>query len=263
MKGIIGAISGDIIGSVYERNSIKTKDFELFSPYSCFTDDTVMTLGIAKWLCEDRDSMEVLIECVQNIGNQYPNAGYGRNFSQWLNQVDPQPYGSWANGSAMRVSPVAWVGNSLEEVQKLAKMSAIITHDHPEGIKGAQATALAIMMARQGCGKEDIRTEIEKRFEYNLQFTCDEIRPTYTWGGTCQDSVPQAIVAFLDGKDFEDSVRNAISIGGDSDTIGCITGSIAEAYFGVPDELRKQAIKYLPAEFLDIITEFENKYGNK
>ena len=119
------------------------------------------------------------------------------------------------------------------------------------------------MMARQGCGKEDIRTEIEKRFEYNLQFTYDEIRPTYTWGGTCQDSVPQAIVAFLDGKDFEDSVRNAISIGGDSDTIGCITGSIAEAYFGVPDELRKQAIKYLPAEFLDIITEFENKYGNK
>ena len=163
----------------------------------------------------------------------------------------------------MRIGPVGWAFNTKEDILAMAKKSSECTHDHPEGIKGAQATALAIMMARQGCDKEDIRTEIEKRFEYNLQFTCDEIRPTYTWGGTCQDSVPQAIVAFLDGKDFEDSVRNAISIGGDSDTIGCITGSIAEAYFGVPDELRKQAIKYLPAEFLDIITEFENKYGNK
>ena len=145
----------------------------------------------------------------------------------------------------------------------MAKESAECTHNHPEGIKGAQATALAIMMARQGCDKEEIRSEIEKNFDYNLHFTCDEIRPTYTWGGTCQDSVPQAIVAFLDGKDFEDAVRNAISIGGDSDTIGCITGSIAEAFYGVPDELRTQAMGYLPVELQNVLNEFENKYGNK
>ena len=163
----------------------------------------------------------------------------------------------------MRVGPVGWAFNTKEEVLSMAKKSAECTHNHREGIKGAQATALAIMMARQGNTKEEIRSEIEKRFDYNLQFTCDEIRPTYTWGGTCQDSVPQAIVAFLDGKDFEDAVRNAISIGGDSDTIGCITGSIAEAFFGVPDELRKRALKYLPIEFQNVMNEFENKYGSK
>ena len=185
--------------------------------------------------------------------------GYGGGFKLWLirtiRQQDFRPYNSSGNGSAMRVGPVGWAFNTMEEVLSMAKESAECTHNHPEGIKGAQATALAIMMARQGCTKEEIRSEIEKRFEYNLQFTCDEIRPTYTWGGTCQDSVPQAIVAF--------SVRNAISIGGDSDTLGCITGSIAEAFFGVPDELRKAAMKYLPIEFQNVMNEFENKYGYK
>ena len=163
----------------------------------------------------------------------------------------------------MRIGPVGWAFNTKEDILAMAKKSSECTHDHPEGIKGAQATALAIMMARQGCGKEDIRTEIEKRFEYNLQFTCDEIRPTYTWGGTCQDSVPQAIVAFLDGKDFEDSVRNAISIGGDSDTIGCITGSIAEAFYGIPQSIYSQGLNYLPDNYRKLVQVFENKFGNK
>ena len=161
----------------------------------------------------------------------------------------------------MRVGPVGWAFNTREEVLAKAKESAECTHNHPEGIKGAQATALCIFMARQGASKEEIRKEIEGTFGYNLRFTCDDIRPSYTWGGTCQDSVPQAIVSFLDGNDFEDSIKNAISIGGDSDTIGCITGSIAEAFFGVPVELRERAMSYLPKGFKAVISEFENKYG--
>ena len=172
------------------------------------------------------------------------------------------PQGRMISGHII-VAPVGWACNSKEEVLAKAKESAECTHDHPEGIKGAQATALAIMMARQGCDKEEIRSEIEKDFDYNLQFTCDEIRPTYTWGGTCQDSVPQAIVAFLDGTDFEDSIRNAISIGGDSDTIGCITGSIAEAYYGVPQDIRNRAMEYLPEQFKKILSDFELQYGKK
>jgi ADP-ribosylglycohydrolase len=162
----------------------------------------------------------------------------------------------------MRVGPVGWAFNTKEEVLAKAKESAECTHNHPEGIKGAQATALCIFMARHGSTKEDIRKEIELLFGYDLSFTCNEIRPTYTWGGTCQDSVPQAIVAFLDGNDFEDCVRNAISIGGDSDTIGCITGSIAEAFYGVPENIREKGLAYLPKEFKDIVTTFENKYCN-
>lgn len=260
MKGIIGAISGDIIGSVYERNSIKTKDFELFSPYSCFTDDTVMTLGIAKWLCEDRDSMEVLIECVQNIGNQYPNAGYGRNFSQWLNQVDPQPYGSWANGSAMRVSPVAWVGNSLEEVQKLAKMSAIITHDHPEGIKGALSTADAVYLARTGASKDEIREHVEVNYGYDLSRRLDDIRPTYSFELHCKKSVPESIICFLEAENFEDAVRNAVSLGGDADTLAAIAGSIASAYWDVPDTIWDKTICRLDDNLFTIFMDFEEKF---
>lgn len=260
MKGIIGAISGDIIGSVYERNSIKTKDFELFSPYSCFTDDTVMTLGIAKWLCEDRDSMEVLIECVQNIGNQYPNAGYGRNFSHWLNQVDPQPYGSWANGSAMRVSPVAWVGNSLEEVQKLAKMSAIITHDHPEGIKGALSTADAVYLARTGASKDEIREHVEVNYGYDLSRRLDDIRPTYSFELHCKKSVPESIICFLEAENFEDAVRNAVSLGGDADTLAAIAGSIASAYWDVPDTIWDKTICRLDDNLFTIFMDFEEKF---
>ena len=260
MKGIIGAISGDIIGSVYERNSIKTKDFELFSRYSVFTDDTVMTLGVDKWLCEDKDSMEVLIRSLQNIGNQYPNAGYGRNFSQWLNQVDPQPYGSWANGSAMRVSPVAWVGNSLEEVQKLAKMSAIITHDHPEGIKGALSTADAVYLARTGASKDEIREHVEVNYGYDLSRRLDDIRPTYSFELHCKKSVPESIICFLEAENFEDAVRNAVSLGGDADTLAAIAGSIASAYWDVPDTIWDKTICRLDDNLFTIFMDFEEKF---
>lgn len=261
---MIGSIIGDIVGSVYEFNNIKSKDFNFFDQNGSYTDDSILTIATADWLLHGGE----VAHYYSKYGEKYPwpMGGYGGGFKIWLlstiRQNVFQPYNSCGNGSAMRVGPVGWALNTIEEVLATAKKSAECTHNHPEGIKGAQATALAIMMARQGCNKKDIRLEIEKRFKYDLQFTCDEIRPTYTWGGKCQDSVPQAIVAFLDGEDFEDSIRNAISIGGDSDTIGCITGSIAEAYFGVPDDLRNLAMSYLSVEFLDIISEFEQKYGH-
>lgn len=264
---MIGSIIGDIVGSVYEftPNNIKTKQFEFFNPNGSYTDDSILTFATADWHLHGGE----VANYYSKYGEKYPwpMGGYGGEFKLWLvrsiRQQDYRPYNSCGNGSAMRVGPVGWAFDTIEEILAKAKESAECTHNHPEGIKGAQATALAIMMARHGCDKNEIRSEIEKRFEYDLQFTCEQIRPTYTWGGTCQDSVPQAIVAFLDGEDYEDSIRNAISIGGDSDTIGCITGSIAEAYFGVPADLRTSAMKYLPEEFQSIISEFENKFGNK
>lgn len=264
---MIDSIIGDIVGSVYEftPNNIKTKQFEFFNPNGSYTDDSILTFATADWLLHGGE----VANYYSKYGEKYPwpMGGYGGEFKLWLvrsiRQQDYRPYNSCGNGSAMRVGPVGWAFDTIEEILAKAKESAECTHNHPEGIKGAQATALAIMMARHGCDKNEIRSEIEKRFEYDLQFTCEQIRPTYTWGGTCQDSVPQAIVAFLDGEDYEDSIRNAISIGGDSDTIGCITGSIAEAYFGVPADLRTSAMKYLPEEFQSIISEFENKFGNK
>ena len=264
---MIGSIIGDIVGSVYEftPNNIKTKQFEFFNPNGSYTDDSILTFATADWLLHGGE----VAHYYSKYGEKYPwpMGGYGGGFKLWLvrsiRHQDYRPYNSCGNGSAMRVGPVGSAFDTIEEILAKAKESAECTHNHPEGIKGAQATALAIMMARHGCDKNEIRSEIEKRFEYDLQFTCEQIRPTYTWGGTCQDSVPQAIVAFLDGEDYEDSIRNAISIGGDSDTIGCITGSIAEAYFGVPADLRNSAMNYLPEEFQSIISEFENKFGNK
>lgn len=264
---MIGSIIGDIVGSIYEftPNNIKTKQFEFFNPNGSYTDDSILTFATADWLLHGGE----VAHYYSKYGEKYPwpMGGYGGGFKLWLvrsiRHQDYRPYNSCGNGSAMRVGPVGWALDTIEEILAKAKESAECTHNHPEGIKGAQATALAIMMARHGCDKNEIRSEIEKRFEYDLQFTCEQIRPTYTWGGTCQDSVPQAIVAFLDGEDYEDSIRNAISIGGDSDTIGCITGSIAEAYFGVPADLRNSAMNYLPEEFQSIISEFENKFGNK
>ena len=264
---MIGSIIGDIVGSVYEftPNNIKTKQFEFFNPNGSYTDDSILTFATADWLLHGGE----VAHYYSKYGEKYPwpMGGYGGGFKLWLvrsiRHQDYRPYNSCGNGSAMRVGPVGWAFDTIEEILAKAKESAECTHNHPEGIKGAQATALAIMMARHGCDKNEIRSEIEKRFEYDLQFTCEQIRPTYTWGGTCQDSVPQAIVAFLDGEDYEDSIRNAISIGGDSDTIGCITGSIAEAYFGVPADLRNSAMNYLPEEFQSIISECENKFENK
>lgn len=264
---MIGSIIGDIVGSIYEftPNNIKTKQFEFFNPNGSYTDDSILTFATADWLLHGGE----VAHYYSKYGEKYPwpMGGYGGGFKLWLvrsiRHQDYRPYNSCGNGSAMRVGPVGWAFDTIEEILAKAKESAECTHNHPEGIKGAQATALAIMMARHGCDKNEIRSEIEKRFEYDLQFTCEQIRPTYTWGGTCQDSVPQAIVSFLDGEDYEDSIRNAISIGGDSDTIGCITGSIAEAYFGVPADLRNSAMNYLPEELQSIISEFENKFGNK
>ena len=264
---MIGSIIGDIVGSIYEftPNNIKTKQFEFFNPNGSYTDDSILTFATADWLLHGGE----VAHYYSKYGEKYPwpMGGYGGGFKLWLvrsiRHQDYRPYNSCGNGSAMRVGPVGWAFDTIEGILAKAKESAECTHNHPEGIKGAQATALAIMMARHGCDKNEIRSEIEKRFEYDLQFTCEQIRPTYTWGGTCQDSVPQAIVAFLDGEDYEDSIRNAISIGGDSDTIGCITGSIAEAYFGVPADLRNSAMNYLLEEFQSIISEFENKFGNK
>ncbi len=260
MKGIVGAIAGDIIGSPYEWNPIKTKEFDLFSPRSIFTDDTVMTLAIAKWLCEDKDSKEVLIRNLKYFGNKYPNAGYGGRFIKWLGQESPEPYGSWANGSAMRVSPCAWVADSLEEAQELAKTSAIVTHNHPEGIKGALATSDAIYLSRIGATKDEIRNHIEVRYGYDLSFTLDEIRPYYKFDVSCKGSVPESIICFLEAKDFEDTVRNAISLGGDADTQAAIAGSIAAAYWDVPKSISFNAIPRLDNTLLNVFIDFEDKF---
>ena len=262
---MIGSIIGDIVGSIYEFSNIKTKDFELFKPDCEYTDDSVLTFATADWLLHGGNVAHYYSRYGQEY--PYPMGGYGNGFKDWLIRSSRQgiyePYNSCGNGSAMRVSPVGWAFNTKADVLEWARKSAECTHNHPEGIKGAQATALCILMARQGKSKEVIRQEIEQEFGYDLHFTCDEIRPTYGWGGTCQDSVPQAIVAFLDGTDFEDCIRNAISIGGDSDTIGCITGGIAEAFYGVPAEIREKALTYLDDGLKRILNEFENRYGTK
>ena len=260
MKGIIGAIAGDIIGSVYEHNVIKTKDFELFNSRSQFTDDTVMTLAIAKWLCADKDSKDVLIRNLKYFGNLYPNAGYGGRFMKWLAQESPEPYGSWGNGSAMRVSPCAWVADSLEEAQDLARTSAIVTHDHPEGVKGALATCDAIYLARVGASKDEIRDHIEVRYDYDLSFTVDEIRPDYKFEISCQRSVPESIVCFLDARDYEDTIRNAISLGGDADTLAAIAGSIASAYWDVSKNIAYKSIYRLDYTLLNVFIDFEEKF---
>lgn len=257
---MIGSIIGDIAGSIYEFDNIKTKDFPLFSKRSTYTDDSILTVATADWLLHGGKAAEYY----SKWGNAYPNpmGAYGSGFLAWLRRAktgDYAPYGSCGNGSAMRVGPVGWAFNTEEEVLAKAKESAECTHNHPEGVIGAQAVALCILMARRGVEKADIRCEIENIFGYDLVFTCDEIRDSYGWGGTCQDSVPQAIVAFIDGENFEDCIRNAISIGGDSDTIACITGSIAEAYFGVPDDIRQEAMSRLPEDMKQVVRDFENK----
>ena len=260
MKGIIGAISGDIIGSVYEFNSIKTKDFELFRKESTFTDDTVMTLAIANWLIKDRTSEDVLVRQLQFFGNKYPNAGYGGMFKKWLSEENPRPYGSWANGSAMRVSPCAWVADSIEEAQDLAYKSAAVTHDHPEAIKGALATVDAIYLARIGARKDEIRDHIETRYEYNLNRSLDEIRPYYSFDVSCAGSVPEAIICFLEARDFEDTIRNCVSLGGDADTQAAIAGGIASAYWDVPKSIAYKSIHRLDYRLLNVFIDFEEKF---
>ena len=260
MKGIIGAIAGDIIGSTREFGSNKSKKFPLFEKRSRFTDDTIMTIAVAKWLINDRNSKEELVKQLQYFGNQYPGGGYGRMFKEWLITENPEPYGSWGNGSAMRVSPVAWVGESLEEVQDLARLSSIVTHDHPEGVKGALATADAIYLARLGSSKEEIKDHVEVRYGYDLDRVVDEIRPHYHFDVSCQGSVPESIICFLEAEDYEDTIRNCVSLGGDADTMAAIAGGIASAYWEVPAAIHAEAIGRLDAQLLSVLKEFDAKF---
>ena len=259
-----GAILGDIVGSPYEFDckNYKAKDFPLFSCRSDFTDDTVMTLAVAQALLSTRGQSDsaihaALVREMQRLGRAYPDRGYGARFGSWLCEEDPQPYRSYGNGSAMRVSPAAWLAKDMTETLHLARLTAEVTHDHPEGIKGAQATAAAILLARTGHGKEEIRAYAERAFGYDLSRSCDEIRLTYRHVESCQETVPQAITAFLESTGFEDALRTAVSLGGDSDTLAAITGSIAEAFYGVPEELRQECRKRLPTELTDILCAWE------
>jgi ADP-ribosylglycohydrolase len=254
---MIGAIAGDIIGSVYEHRPIKTKDFPLFNCHCTFTDDTVLTVAVAEAIL----SGGTYVDSVRRIGRRYPYAGYGGSFSRWLHSDDSEPYNSWGNGSAMRVSPVGFAFSTENEVLHQARMTAEITHNHPEGIKGAQATALAIYLARTDRNKEAIRERIKDLFGYDLDRTVDDIRPFYSFDISCQGTVPEAIVAFLDSNSYEDAVRNAISLGGDSDTLACITGGVAEAFYGtVPTEIRDKVEQSLPPDLWQVTNSFCDKY---
>ena len=262
---MFGAILGDIIGSPYEFDifNIKTKDFPLFSPRSVFTDDSVMTLAVAnalmstKDISDDAEIKANLIRSMQTFGRAYPNAGYGANFIYWLFAENPTPYGSFGNGSAMRVSSVAWLYNDIDTVRRVARLSAEVSHNHPEGIKGAESVACAIFLSRTGHGKEEIKNYIAENFGYDLNRTCDEIRPAYRHVESCMETVPEAIIAFLESTDFEDCIRNAVSLGGDCDTLTAIAGSIAEGYYGVPDELNAECHARLTPELNEILIKFE------
>ena len=259
-----GAILGDIVGSPYEFdcNNYTAKDFPLFSKRSEFTDDTVMTLAVAKALRETRGADDetikaALVREMQRLGRTYPDRGYGARFGGWLYAKDPKPYNSYGNGSAMRVSAAAELAETMEEALRLARLSAEVTHDHPEGVKGAQATAAAIFLARTGRGKAEIRAQIEREFGYDLSRTCDEIRPEYHHVESCQETVPEAITAFLESVDFEDALRTAVSLGGDSDTLAAITGSIAEGFYGVPEAMKERCRRALAPELLALLLEWE------
>ena len=260
---MLGAILGDIIGSPYEFDfrNIKTTDFPLFSVRSEFTDDSVMTLAVAQALmetrgCADEDICAALVKRMQHWGRKYPDAGYGGRFAGWLAQPRPAPYNSFGNGSAMRVSPAGWLYSTLEETLHAAELTARVTHNLPEGIKGAQAVAAAIYMARTGRTKEEIKAFAEQNYGYDLDTTLDEIRPHYHMDETCQGSVPQSFRAFLEGDSYESVVRLAVSIGGDSDTIACIAGSMAEAFYGLPEELKREALDRLDPDLRGIALQF-------
>jgi ADP-ribosylglycohydrolase len=256
---MIGAIAGDMIGSVFEHSPHKSEDFPLFSSYSRFTDDTVMSLAVARALLGAGSyGLEM-----KRLGRKYPNAGYGGNFFRWIFEDEIKPYQSWGNGSAMRVSPIGFFFNTEVEVLREAKASAEVSHDHPEGIKGAQSVALAILLARQGTSKEQIRKRINADFGYDLDLKVEEIKPGYQFDVSCQGSVPEAIIAFLDSSDYESAVRLAVSLGGDADTQACIAGGIAEAYYGgIPEEIEREVINRLPDHLLRILQAFVEKSPN-
>ncbi|KPK56145.1 MAG: hypothetical protein AMS22_02140 [Thiotrichales bacterium SG8_50] len=254
---MLGAIAGDIIGSVYEAAPIKTTQFPLFGSRSRFTDDTVLSVAIAQAILSGEDYAGAL----QRYGRRYPDAGYGVRFYSWLFSESPMPYGSWGNGAAMRVSPVGFAFDSVEQVLAEAKRSAAVTHNHPEGIKGAQATAAAVLLARTGKDKVTIRKEISALTGYDLERTLAEIRPDYRFDVSCQGSVPESIIAFLESEDVEDAIRKAVSLGGDSDTMACIAGGIAEAYYKhIPANILEQVRRRLPADLLAVVEEFARRY---
>lgn len=257
---MLGAIIGDIVGSVYEWNNIKTKDFPLFRPDCFFTDDTVMTLAIAEGLMNGGTATDY-ISAMKKFGALYPHAGYGGRFSVWLRTDVSEPYNSWGNGSAMRVSPVAWYFNALHEVEDHARRNAEVTHNHPEGIKGAQATAAAIFLSRKGKSKDEVKRYIEEKYGYDLSRSLSHIRPNYSFNESCQKTVPEAIIAFLESVDFEDAIRNAISLGGDSDTLAAITGSIAEAAYGIPEVIKEKTFSYLDKRLLQAYRRFHESLG--
>ena len=259
-----GAILGDMIGAPYEFDmGNKTKEFPLFSEYSQFTDDSVMTIAVAEALMDARENddqgvLTALQESMRKWGHMYPDAGYGRRFYDWLNSEVPEPYGSFGNGSAMRVSSAGWLFDTLQATRHMARLTAEVTHNHPEGIKGAESVASAIFMARTGNTKEDIREYIIKEFDYDLSRSCDEIRPEYYHVESCMKTVPEAVTAFLEGNGFEDVIRTAVSLGGDCDTLTCIAGSIAEAFYGVPDEIKKECIERLPEDMIKVLDRFDS-----
>ena len=263
-----GAILGDMIGSPYEfdSNNIKTKDFELFSERSEYTDDSVMTIAVAEGLMNcgtdaDEETMKkAIVAAMKKYGGRYPFAGYGAKFSMWLHEEEPKPYNSYGNGSAMRVSPAAWLcQDDLRQMLRVRAVTAEVSHNHPEGIKGAQAAASVIFMAIHGVSKEEIKETVAKTFGYDLNRTCDMIRPDYHHVESCQQTVPEAIIAFLEGDSFEDVIRNAVSLGGDSDTLACIAGSMAEAFYGVPENLKQEARDRLPDDLRSVLDRFDKK----
>ena len=273
---MLGAIIGDIVGSIYEFDNIKTKNFNLFTNEMFFTDDTVMTIAIADAIINGAKP-ENFILSMKKWGGDYIDKSYGHSFRRWLKSENTEPYNSWGNGSAMRVSPCGWVAKlsepfeeGLKLTENLAKKSAEVTHNHPEGIKGAQATAAAIFFMRHGKSKNAIeeyknklKDYIQNKYKYDLNFTLNEIRPSYAFNESCQKTVPQAIVSFLESENFEDAIRNAISIGGDSDTLAAITGSIAEAAYGIPEDIKNKAISYLDNEIKEVYNSWINFLDSK
>lgn len=261
---MIGAIIGDIAGSKYEFENYRYKDFDILDESGFFTDDSVMTIAVAKAIadCEGDYSAlsEKTVECMQTIGRPYRNCGYGGRFYGWMYSDNPAPYNSFGNGAAMRVSACGEVAKTLSEALWLAEVTTAVTHNHPEGIKGAKATAAAIFLARLKKSKAEIRAYIEENF-YKLDFTIDEIRPTYKFNETCQETVPQAIEAFLESESFDDAIQTAVSVGGDSDTLAAITGSIAQAFYGVCEDMKTKALEFLDARLLGIYNEVSQKLG--
>jgi len=257
---MLGAVIGDVVGSKFEFDRGPwTKEFTFFTRECCFTDDTAMTIAIADALMsvgKDADSETIKNACIKSMkkwGKRYPYAGYGGRFYHWVLTSDTKPYGSWGNGSAMRVSAVGDLYDTLDRTREVARLTAEVTHNHPEGIKGAECTAAVMFLARTGKSKSEIKEYVEKEFDYDITKTVDELRPFHKHDESCMDALPKALISFLEGTSYEDVVRNAISLGGDTDTIAAIAGGMAEAFYGIPDEFRKEVRKYLPKDMLEVV----------